>query len=130
MTPELQALAAVVALQIVFGLTTTAVVSGRTGIGYIFSSREDRVDLDTGLVGRLHRARVNCFEALIYFTPAVALVVLADASSPTTAAAAWTFVAARVGFVVCYALDLTPWRSYVWIVGIIAIAVMLGASVL
>lgn len=130
MSPELSALAALVALQIVFGLTVTAVVSARTGVGYVLGSRaETDVDLSTGLVGRLHRARLNAFEALVYFTPTVAVVELGGLNSPTTAAAAWTFVAARVAYLACYALDLVPWRSVVWLIGIAAIATMLGSAV-
>ena len=130
MTPELAALAALVAIQVVFGLTVSTIVSGRTGMGYIFSSRDKDVDLHSGFVGRMHRARVNNFEALIYFTPTVMIVHLAGASTSTTAMAAWVFVAARVGFIACYAFDLTPWRSLVWGVGTAAIVVMLGAAVL
>ncbi|WP_425091395.1 MAPEG family protein [Tropicimonas sp. S265A] len=131
MTPELTALATLVAFQIVLGIATTAVVSTRTGTQYLYSSREATdVDLTTGLVGRMHRARINTFEALIYFTPTVAIIALADASSATTVAAAWTFVAARALYVFCYAFDLVPWRTYIWTVGILAVAVMLGSAVL
>ncbi|MEL6960883.1 MAG: MAPEG family protein [Pseudomonadota bacterium] len=130
MTPELTALAALVALQALFGLSVSGLVSTRTGLGYIFGSREEAVDLETGLVGRMHRARINTFEALTYFTPTVLIVYLADAANSLTAAAAWTFVAARVVFVLCYALDLSPWRSIVWFVGLGAILTMLGAALL
>lgn len=131
MTPELTALATLVAVQIVLGIATTAIVGTRTGTGYLFSSREDKnVDLTTGFVGRMHRARVNNFEALAYFTPTVTVVVLAEASTAATVFAGWTFVAARIVYIFCYALDLTPWRTYIWTVGIVAIATMLGSTLL
>ena len=130
MTPELTALGTLVALQIALGLATSAIVSTRTGSAYILSSREDPADLESGFVGRMHRARINCFEGLIYFTPAVLVVVLGDAATQGTAVAAWVFVATRIGFVFCYALDLVPWRSIVWMIGIAAIAYMLGVALL
>ena len=52
MMPELTALGTLVALQIVLGLSTSAIVSTRTGASYILSSRETLVDLDSGFVGR------------------------------------------------------------------------------
>jgi uncharacterized MAPEG superfamily protein len=125
MTPELTALAALVGFQMVFGLSVSAIVSTRTGAAYILGSREGDADLQSGFVGRMHRARSNTFEALIYFTATVVVVVLGEASDDTTAAAAWTFFGARLLFVVCYALNLNPWRSTVWMVGWLALAVML-----
>jgi uncharacterized MAPEG superfamily protein len=130
MSPELTALGVMVLVQTVLGIVTTAIVSKRTGTDYILSSRDASADLQTGFVGRMVRARTNSFEALIYFTPAVALVVLAEAGSGTTTAAAWTFVAARLGFVLCYALDLAPWRSLVWMVGMAAVVVMVVEAML
>ena len=130
MSPELMALTTLVALQILFGISTSLIVGSRAGIGYLFSSREDEgVDLTSGFVGRMHRARTNNFEAMAYFTPTVAVVELAGTNSETTAAAAWVFVTARIGFILCYAFDLTPWRTLVWYVGTIAVATMLIASV-
>ena len=125
MTPELTALATLTALQVVFGLAVTYIVSTRTGQGYILSSRDEAVDLTTGFVGRMHRARINNFEALIYFTPAALILALSETGTAHSAAAAWVFVATRITFIVCYALDLTPWRSIVWLIGIACIALML-----
>ncbi len=130
MTPELTALATLVALQIVFGLSVTGLISLRTGAGYILSSREQEVDLTTGFIGRMHRARINNFEALAYFTPAVAIVTLSNTANETTAIAAWVFIASRLAFIAAYALDLAPWRSIVWLIGIGAVATMVGISLL
>ena len=125
MTPELYALATLVGLQIVFGLTVTYVVSTRTGVEYILSSRGDEVDLSSGFVGRLHRARINNFEALVYMTPPVLILAVSDTATVLSGLAAWGFVATRILFVICYAVDLTPWRSIVWLTGIALIALML-----
>ena len=130
MTPELSALATLVALQIVFGLTVTWIVGNRTGRAYILSSRESEPDLTTGFVGRMHRARINNFEAMAYLTPAVTILVLSGTANAISAAAAWVFVICRVLFCICYGLDLNPWRTTVWLVGIASIAVMLGVAVL
>ncbi len=130
MTPELYALATLVGFQIIFGLTVTYVVSTRAGVDYVLSSREGAVDLSSGFVGRLHRARLNNFEALAYMTPVVAILAVSETETGVSAAAAWGFVATRALFILCYALDLTPWRSVVWLIGIALIATMLGVALI
>lgn len=128
MPPELAALAALVAFQIVFGLTVTWIVGNRTGRAYILGSRSEEVDLSSGFVGRMHRARLNTFEALAYMTPTVAILAMAGAGTAFTAIAAWVFVACRVLYCISYALDLVPWRTLFWLIGIAMIAAMLGAA--
>lgn len=124
MAPELAALAAAVLVQ--FCALGAYSVVGNLQLGpKVTLSPRDRVPPLSPLLGRLQRAHANGIEALATFTPAVLVVVLADASSPLTAACAWTHVAARALYVPAYALGLVPWRSLIWTVGMGATALML-----
>lgn len=80
------------------------------------------------ITGRLHRAMSNHFEGLILFTIAVALVVWADASSPLTAACAWTYLAARVLYIPAYAFGWVPWRSILWAIGLLSTVILICAA--
>ncbi len=83
-----------------------------------------------GIPGRLYRALNNLFEALILFTLAVVVVELSGANSGFTAAAAWTFLAARIAYVPAYAFGLVPWRSVIFGVGAAATFAMIVAALL
>jgi uncharacterized MAPEG superfamily protein len=80
------------------------------------------------MAGRLTRAMDNHFEALILFTIAVVVVVLGDASTPATAAAAWIYLVARILYVPAYASGVYLLRSLIWMVGFVATLVMLLAA--
>ena len=72
----------------------------------------------------------NHFEALILFGAAVLVVTLAGKTSPLTALCAWAYLTARVLYVPAYALGLTPGRSIIWGLGLLATVVMLLAGLL
>ncbi|PJE28736.1 MAPEG family protein [Pseudooceanicola antarcticus] len=78
--------------------------------------------------GRIFRAMDNHFEALILFTIAVAVVTLGQASSPLTATCAWIYLGARILYVPAYAFGWVPWRSLLWLTGLIASALMILAT--
>ncbi len=128
MTSELTALGALVLVHMVLGLAAAVCIGQITGSKWLLGSRDTLPDYRKGLAGRLERARNNGFEALILFTPAVAMVTLSGTASTMTGYAAWTFVATRVIYTACYAADLVPWRSIVWFVGWFAILVMILAA--
>jgi uncharacterized MAPEG superfamily protein len=79
---------------------------------------------------RLFRAFNNHFEALILFTIAAVVITLSDQSTPTTQAAAWTYLAARVLYIPAYAFGWVPWRSVIWAVGFFATVTMLIAALI
>ncbi len=83
-----------------------------------------------GVVGRLHRALSDLFEALALFTAAVVVVTLAGAASGFTTACAWTFLAARILYVPAYAFGWVPWRSILFAIGLVATLSMLLAALL
>lgn len=79
---------------------------------------------------RLQRAFLNHVEGLALFTPAVAVVVLGEATSALTAGAALAYLAARVVYVPVYWAGIAWVRSAVWAVGFLATVVLLLAGLL
>ncbi|QDL90951.1 MAPEG family protein [Paroceanicella profunda] len=82
----------------------------------------------TGVAGRLHRALGNMHEALLLYAVAAVSVTLLDATSGLTAVCAWVWFGARVAYVPCYALGLSPWRSIAFVIGFGAATLMLIAA--
>lgn len=78
--------------------------------------------------GRIFRAMNNHFEALILFTIAVAVVTLGQAASPLTATCAWIYLGARILYIPAYAFGWVPWRSLLWLTGLIATTLMILAA--
>lgn len=58
------------------------------------------------------------------------VVTLSNQSTPLTQACAWTYLGARILYVLAYAFGLVPWRSLIWIVGFLATMLMIGAALL
>jgi uncharacterized MAPEG superfamily protein len=81
-----------------------------------------------GMAGRFKRALDNHFEGLILFTIAVVVVVLGNATSPTTESCAWVYLVARVLYVPAYASGVFLVRSLIWSVGFGATLVMLWVA--
>ena len=127
MTPELTALTLAALLQVLqftaYSVTANRQVGSKTALG----PRDTPTQL-TGLAGRLQRAMNNHFEGLILFTIACVVITVSDQSTPYTTACAWTYLAARILYVPAYALGLSPWRSVIWLVGLIATLLMLLAA--
>jgi uncharacterized MAPEG superfamily protein len=131
MTPELTALALAGLLQIAqFGLFALP-ANIELGTRYTSSPRDTPPPKPISiLTGRLQRAMNNHFEGLILFTLAVVVVTLGDQSTQTTQYAAWTYLAARALYIPAYALGLSPWRSAIWSVGLLATLTMIVAALL
>ena len=136
MTPELLTLTLAALLQVVqFGLMS---VSANLDVGpsKTMSARDPQrlgkplAEMLSEKPGRLHRAFSNHFEGLILFTIAVIVVTLADQSTTTTQAAAWTYLIARILYIPAYYFGLAPWRSYIWFVGFLATLTMLIAALI
>lgn len=127
MTPELTILTLAALLQILqfcaYSFTANQQVSRKVAFG----PRDTAVEL-TGTAGRLKRAMNNHFEGLILFSIACIVVTLGDQSTPFTTACAWTYLCARILYVPAYALGLSPWRSLIWAVGLLATVAMLIAA--
>ena len=131
MTPELTALALAGLLQVVQYVIFAVPANIELGTGYTSSPRDRPPSRQMSVVtGRLQRAMNNHFEGLILFTLAVVVVTLGNQSTPTTHAAAWTYLASRILYVPAYALGLRPWRSAIWGIGFGATLTMLIAALI
>lgn len=130
MIPELQALALAGLLQsvqyVLLSIPANLELGPRTTLGPRDSPRLDE-RLSPG-TGRLYRALGNHYEALVLFTLAIVVVVLADKTSGLTAALAWTYLGARILYVPAYWLGLVPWRSVVWAIGWLATVFLLAIA--
>lgn len=127
MTPEVTALALAGLLQGAQFLLYSVLANRQVGSRYALGPRDEPRQL-TGYAGRAQRAMNNHFEWLILFMLAVAVVTLADQSTPVTRTCAWVYLGARVLYVPAYLFGLTPWRSIVWSVGFLATMLMLLAA--
>ena len=134
MTAELTVLALAALLQVVQYVLMSVPANLELGPGKTASARDrDRLggsleDQLSTKTARLYRALNNHFEGLILFTIAVVVVTLGEASTPFTAACAWTYLAARIAYVPAYWLGLRPWRSLIWLLGFLATIAMIIAS--
>lgn len=129
MTAELTALACAALWQMVMVAVAGAgaVMNRELGPGYNLSPR-DGLPAQSVLLGRLRRAVANHAENLGLFIAAVLVVTLSDRASAFTAACAWIFVVARVLYLPAYAFGWTPWRSLIWLVGLLATLAMILAA--
>ncbi len=129
MTPELTALTLAGLLQAV--QYTAYSIAGQRQLGQrvALGTRDNTPEL-TGKTARIHRALNNHFEGLIMFTIAVVVVTLSDQSTTVTATAAYTYVVARVIYVFCYVYGAVPWRSYVWLISMLACITMMIAALI
>ncbi|SFU01390.1 MAPEG family protein [Sedimentitalea nanhaiensis] len=127
MTPELTALTLAALLQVLQFTAYSVTANRQVGSKAALGPRDTPTQL-TGNAGRLQRAMNNHFEGLILFTIACTVIALSNQSTPYTAACAWTYFAARILYVPAYALGLSPWRSLIWLVGLLATLLMLLAA--
>lgn len=127
MPVELKVLGYAALLQFVQFVLMAVPVNKQLGPRYTGGNRDEQKQ-PWGVAGRLKRALDNHFEGLILFTIAVVVVVLGEASTPATEAAAWTYLLARVAYVPAYASGVFLIRSLIWMVGFVATLVMLLAA--
>lgn len=136
MTPELTTLTLAALLQVIQFALMAIPANLELGTGKTLSPRDpgrlggNMQDLVSQKTSRLIRAMNNHFEALILFTIACVVITLSDQSTPTTQAAAWTYLAARVLYIPAYAFGWVPWRSFIWAVGFAATVIMLIAALI
>lgn len=124
MPVELKVLGYAALLQFVQFVLMAVPVNAQLGPAYTGGNRDEQKQ-PWGMAGRLKRALDNHFEGLILFTIAVVVVVLGEASTPTTEVAAWSYLVARILYVPAYASGVFLIRSLIWSVGFVATLVML-----
>ena len=129
MTPELTVLAYAGLLQVVQFVLFSIAANLQIGPDRALGPRDQPIIL-TGKPGRLQRAMNNHFEALILFTIAVVLVTLGDKANGFTGNCAWTYLIARILYIPAYYFGLSPWRSVIWFIGLIATILMILMSLI
>ena len=129
MPPELKVLALAGLLQVIQFVLMAIPVNIQMSPAWTASARDEQ-RLPQGVPGRLWRAMNNHFEGLILFTLAVVVVTLSDQSTALTAACAYTYLAARVLYVPAYVFGWVPWRSVIWLAGLVATTIMLLAALI
>ena len=103
-------------------LTLVAQSSGamtQLDMGYLLSARDEKRTLE-GMVGRLERALNNAVTAMALFAPAVLILAVKEAFTPTSLMLCQVFLVARVLYLPAYVFGLTGFRSLVWLAGFAA----------
>ncbi len=110
--------------------TALSIAAGvRFGTKISMGKRDHELDM-TGYTGRINRALDNHFQGLIMFTIAVVVVTLSNQSSVVTVASAYVYLMVRVVYIFLYIYGISPMRSYVWSVGVLAIFTMIVAALI
>ncbi|WP_417516502.1 MAPEG family protein [Minwuia sp.] len=124
---ELVALAIAGLLWVVHFALVAVAAHRQFGKKYLYGPRDEQKQ-PTGTTGRLFRALNNYNEGLLVFAVAVGVTVMAGKTGDISAWCAGIFLGARVLYIPAYALGWSPWRSYIWTVGLLACVVMLLAA--
>ncbi len=82
----------------------------------------------TGFRARGNAAQANSFEAFPFFAAGVIIATLAQVDATRIDVSAIVFVAARVGYVVCYVADKATLRSAFWLVGLLSVVGLFAAA--
>ncbi len=82
----------------------------------------------TGFRARGNAAQFNSFEAFPFFAAGVIIATLAQVDAARIDFYAFVFVAARVGFIVCYVADKASLRSLCWLVGLLSVVGLFAAA--
>jgi uncharacterized MAPEG superfamily protein len=123
---ELQLLGAAVIIGLVQIAWSAGAANNQRGIEWGLGPRDEPRPL-SGVAGRLNRAVVNFGETFPLFAAAVIAATVAGKLGPLTLWGSVVYVAARVLFVVFYALGAAPWRTVAWAAGFISVAVVTAA---
>jgi uncharacterized MAPEG superfamily protein len=82
----------------------------------------------TGFRARANAAQANSFESFPLFAAGVIIATLAQVDAARIDLYAFVFVAARVGFMVCYVTDKASLRSLCWLVGLLSVVGLFAAA--
>ncbi|WP_109467717.1 MAPEG family protein [Albibacillus kandeliae] len=127
MTPELVALAIVALEHVVLVGWSQSLLNRDVGGKANASPRDVPLDMSV-MTGRLRRALANHTENFPFFIGAVVCVVLSGSASGFTAACALLYAAARALYIPAYAYGWAPWRSVIYMVGLVATIAMYIAA--
>ncbi len=82
----------------------------------------------TGFRARANAAQANSFESFALFAAGVIIATLAHVDAGRIDLFSFAFVAARVGFIVCYVADKAGLRSLFWVVGLLSAVGLFAAA--
>ena len=82
----------------------------------------------TGFRARGNAAQANSFESFPFFAAGVIIATLAQVNAARIDLYAMVFVAARVGYIVCYVADQASLRSLCWLVGLFSVLGLFAAA--
>jgi len=82
----------------------------------------------TGFRARSNAAQANSFEAFPLFAAGVVIATLAQVDAARIDLYAMVFVAARLGFIVCYVTDKASLRSLCWLLGLLSVLGLFAAA--
>jgi len=131
MTPTLIPLALAGLLHIAQFVVASYMANVDLGPGYTTSPRDRAPSREMRTVtARMLRAYDNHIQMFPFFAAAVLLIHVTGQSSGVTVAAAWVYLIARAFYIPAYALGWAPWRSYIWMVAMLSIAVLFIAALI
>ncbi len=127
MIPELTVLTLAALLQVGLLCLYSVVAQRQVGRKTALKPRDESVEL-TGTAGRVHRALNNHFEGLILFAIACVVIAVSGQSTGFTTFCAFAYLLARALYIPAYVFGWVPWRSVIWLVGLLATMSMLLAA--
>lgn len=95
------------------------------GRDWNISARDEALPPPNPLVGRLTRAQANFAETFPIAIVALIGVVVAGRTSEYTAIGGWIWLGARLVYLPLYALGVPKWRSLIFLISMIGIAMTL-----
>lgn len=128
MTPELAALAAAAFIHFAAVQWSQRSLERDIGREGNVGTREGMGDRLSETTKRLRRALANHTENIGLFIIAVVLVSLTQTNSLFTAICAWAFVIARALYLPAYRFGWVPWRSVLYLVGLLSTFALIIAS--
>ena len=89
------------------------------------SARDEALPAPNPLVGRLTRAQANFAETFPIAIVALIGVVVAGRTSEWTAIGGWIWLGARLVYLPLYAMGVPKWRTLIYLISMIGIAMVL-----
>jgi uncharacterized MAPEG superfamily protein len=125
MTTALSYLAWTLVLAVLQVSLASATKRRQDGTQWAMSSRDSTHPEYEGLAARMVRAQANLYESLPLFIGAVLLAHVSERDGSLTAWGAGIFFWARLAYIPAYAYGLVPWRSVIWGVAVLGLALVL-----
>lgn len=124
MTISLSYLLGAIILSVFQVFLAAAVKRSQDGLEWGTGNRDTDPPNYTGLAGRMVRAQANLLETLPGFIGAVLIAHVAGRENAATAWGAGLYFWGRLIYIPVYAFGLVPWRSIVWGVAMIGLALV------